>query len=261
MASDERDRLFLERLGTNLHPVAFGCCDWVHPAVFRPLEGMEKQFDAVMVARWWMMKRHHALFRAVRGPDDPSFRLALVGRRLRISPEGPTIRALLDAYGIARQVTIYEELTQDDLNVVLNTAKVNVLLSRHEGCNRALFEGFFAGVPGLALERNVGIRKLYITPTTGRLVAERDFGLALTHFRTHWREYAPRPWAEKSIGAEVTLAKLNALLREWALARGEDWSVDAVGKYNAPRLRYYPDAAVGRGFPTMTELITRYPCA
>lgn len=178
---------------------------------------------------------------------------------MRISAEGAAIRSLIDSYGIAAQVTLYEELTQADVNVVLNQSKVNVLLSRHEGSNRSLFEGFFAGVPGLALEDNVGVRKAYFTPQTGRLVAERDLGAALAYFRVHWREFAPRHWAEKNIAPAVTTAKLNAVLQASARQRGEEWTSDAVAKCNAPRLRYYPDAEVAHGFPTMTELAAQYP--
>lgn len=104
------------------------------------------------------------------------------------------------------------------------------------------------------------LKVAYFTPETGKLVAERDLGAALSYFRTHWREFAPRPWAEKSIAPEVTTAKLNAVLRAWARQRGEEWTGDAVAKYNAPRLRYYPDSEVAHGFPTTTELVAQYPC-
>jgi glycosyltransferase involved in cell wall biosynthesis len=256
METDYRDRRFLESLGANLYPVTMGTSDWIDPDIFRPLAGVEKAFDAVMVARWSVIKRHDALFRAVRSLKDPSYRLALIGRRLAISAEGPAIRSLLDHYGIAAHVTIFEELDQDGVNLVLNQSKLNVLLSRHEGSNRSLFEGFFAGVPGLALENNVGIPKEYFTPETGRLVAEHEFAAALSYFRAHWHEFAPHAWAHRNIAPDVTTAKLNALLRTWAREDGEEWTSNTVAK--CTRLRYYPGPEVARGFPTILELVARY---
>jgi glycosyltransferase involved in cell wall biosynthesis len=256
METDHRDRQFLEHLGANLHPVFMGTSDWIDPAIFRPLGDVEKLFDAVMVARWSVVKRYDALFRIVRSMGDPSFRMALIGRRLAISTDGPAIRSLLDHHGIARQVTIFEELAQEDVNVVLNQSKVNVLLSRHEGSNKSLFEGFFAGVPGLALENNVGIPKTYFTPETGRLVAEHEFAAALSYFRTHWREFAPHSWAQRNIAPEVTTARLNAVLRTWAQEDGEEWTSDAVAK--CTRLRYYPGPEVARALPTIKDILAQY---
>jgi hypothetical protein len=103
---------------------------------------------------------------------------------------------------------------------------VNVLLSRHEGSNKSLFEGFFAGVPGLALKNHVGIPKAYFTPETGKLVAEHEFAAALAYFRSHWREFSPHAWAQRNIAPDVTAAKLNTLLQRWAREQGTQVAQD-----------------------------------
>ena len=68
----------------------------------------------------------------------------------------------------------------------LNQSRVNLLLSRQEGSNRSLFEGFFAGVPGLALRNNIGIPKGHFNSETGRLIGEGELAGALLDFREHW---------------------------------------------------------------------------
>ncbi len=171
-ATEKRDFQFLEGLGSNLIPVPLGISNWVNPSVFRPLEGVEKRYDAVMVAWWWIFKRHHALFRVLRDLDDPSFKVALVGPPW--PAERKEVELLVDAYGVGANVTLFGRLPHEEVNMVLNQSKVNILLSRQEGANRSLFEGFFAGVPGLALKNIVGIRKDYFNAQTGRLVDEKD---------------------------------------------------------------------------------------
>src|SRR5262249_14857270 len=70
------DHRLLDHLECNLYPIPIGPADWVDPRVFRPLEAQAKQFDAVMPARWSLMKRHHVLFRTLRRIGDPSLRVA-----------------------------------------------------------------------------------------------------------------------------------------------------------------------------------------
>ena len=255
MAVEERDRRFLQRLGANLVPIALGSGDWVNPSVFRPIEGQAKEYHAVMVATWLPFKRHQVLFRALGAMNDRSFRVALVS----YSPENrEEVEALIDAYGVRDNIDVFEGVAQEEVNAVLNRSKVNIVLSLQEGGNRALFEGFFAGVPGLALRCNVGIAKDYFTPTTGRLVRERDLVSELLWFREHWREFDPRAWATANITPEITTAKLNSLLEQMAVERGEAWTTDHVVKCNAPNCVYYPDACAGEGLPSMSDILSRY---
>ena len=255
MATEKRDYQFLERLGSNLIPVRYGDSDWVNPSIFYPIEGQKKKYDAVMVSSWLSFKRHHVLFRTLRNLKDPSFRVALASHMSRNREE---IELLIDAYGVRDNLDVFEGLSQKEVNEILNQSRVNLLLSLQEGGNRSLFEGFFAGVPGLALENNVGLQKDYFTPQTGKLISEKDLVPQLLYFREHWSDFDPRPWAEANISPEVTTAKLNELLKKLALERGEEWTVDLAAKCNSPNLAYYPDESAGEGFPSMEDIIVRY---
>ena len=256
MATESRDYRFLKRLGTNLIPIDVGASNWVNPAVFRPLEGATKEFDAVMVARWVLPKRHHVLFRAVRALQDRSIRVALAAHPW--NSRRKEIELLLEAYGIRSQVTLFEGLTPQGVNDVLNRSKVNLLLSRQEGSNRALFEGFFAGVPGLVIRETVGICRSYINRKTGRFCEERDLGRQLLDFRRNYRAYAPRAWSLEHIAPEITTRRLDEVLRKQAIRQGESWTESLVAKCNCPGLRYYPDERLTRDLPSMEQIVERY---
>jgi hypothetical protein len=254
------DYRFLKHLQSNLHPIAAGPGDWVDPRIFRPLETQVKQYDAVMVARWSLDKRHHALFRTIRAINDPSFRLALLANNV-FGVDRASILRMIDRSRLGKQITVFEDLPSVEVNVVLNQSKVNVLLSRQEGGNRALFEGFFAGIPGLAFSNHVGIPTTHFVPKTGRLITPGELSNALLYFRDHWKEFEPRPWALANIAPEVTTSKLNSALKELARQRGEPWTQDIVAKCNAPDVRYYPEERVGDGFCTANELMACFPRA
>jgi glycosyltransferase involved in cell wall biosynthesis len=255
MATEKRDYEFLKALGTNLIPVSFGFSDWVNPLIFRRLDHQEKKYDAVYVGSWLKFKRHHILFRALYELKDPSFKVALVSR----SPDNrEEIELLIDAYSVRDNVTLFEQISPEDVNKILNQSKVNLLLSLQEGSNRALFEGFFAGVPGLALKNNIGIPKDYFNSQTGKLIKEKDLKSQLLYFRENWNEFNPRPWAETNITPEITISKLNEHLKYLAYQRREEWTRDLVAKCNAPDLEYYPNEIVGRGLPTFDDILVRY---
>jgi glycosyltransferase involved in cell wall biosynthesis len=256
MAADTRDYEFVKRLGTNLIPVEFGASAWVDPSVFRPLGGGKKIFDAIMVARWHIVKRHHVLFRAICNLKDPSFKVALVAPSLYSNRK--EIEILIHSYGIGNNITLFENLSPEEVNTVLNRSKVNLLLSLQEGSNRSLVEGFFAGVPGLALKNIVGFRKDYLTPRTGKLIEEKNLCSELLYFRENWSEYDPRSWAEENITPDITTSKLNRVLKDLAYQRGEEWTVDLVAKCNCPNLRYYPDVKTGIGLPSVDHLLLTY---
>jgi glycosyltransferase involved in cell wall biosynthesis len=258
MSPCRADLQFLERLNSNLRPTPTGASDWVDPRVFRPLDGQDKRFDAVMVARWTLLKRHHLLFRALNRVGDRSYRVALVASNIAGDSDRRTILSMIDEYRLADQITVFEDLEPSRVNEILNQSKVNLLLSRQEGSNRSLFEGFFAGIPGLAFANNIGIPITHFTPQTGRLIAEHDLPGALLYFREHWAQFDPRPWALANIAPEVTTARLNLLLRQLAQQRHEPWTQDIACKTNGPELLYYPDESEGHGFATIDDLVAQY---
>jgi len=206
------DHDFLEHLRSNLLPIELGAGDWVDPLVFRSLPGETKRFDMVMIARWHSSKRHDLLLRAIREIADPGFRVALVALRKERSEREEILMAVASS-GLRKQIEILEDLAPGDVNLVLNQSKVNVLLSRQEGANRGLFEGFFAGVPGLAFRNHVGIRMEHFLPETGRLIRPSALAAELIYFREHWHEFNPRPWALSHIAPEISSCRLNEFLR------------------------------------------------
>jgi len=255
------DRRFLERLNTNLTPIELGPGDWVDPHVFTPLAGEPKLYDVVMVARWNWMKRHDLLLDALRRIGDPGFRVALVAANISQDSDRQRILAAIEVSGLRRQIEIFEDIPADEVNRVLNQSKVNLLLSRQEGGNRALFEGFFAGVPGLALRHHIGIRTEHFLPETGRLIDRDELAPALLYFREHWREFNPRQWALWHISPEHSTRRLNEFLIQHAQRRGECWTRDIVMKCNKPGLQYYPDDSAAQGLPAMDEILEQFPVA
>jgi glycosyltransferase involved in cell wall biosynthesis len=255
MATEDRDTEFLNRLNTNLIPVPFGASDWVDPELFYPLSGEAKAYDAFMIANWLPLKRHHVLFRAIAELGDPSYKLALAGNAWKSARAD--LEHLIDFYGLRSQIQVFDSLPAAEVNRVLNRAKLNVLMTRREGSNRSLFEGFLANVPGLALRNVIGPRKEYFTPQTGRLVDEKELPRALEWFRDHWTEFSPREWALANIAPAVTTRKLNELLKAHAAQRGESWSTDIVVKVNRPEVTYF-ERQSAEILPAMADIISTF---
>ena len=240
-ATEQKDFAFLKRLDSNLIPVEFGSSDWTDDRVFRPL-GLKKEFDCVMVAAWNDVKRHHVLFRALRSINDPSYRVALLGDTWNLTLGD--IEAMVDFLGVRRNITFFHGLDRPGVNELLNKSKVNVLLSLREGSNKSIFEGFFADVPGIVLKNNLGVNKNYINEHTGRFVDERELADVLQWFRTEYRGFHPRVWAEKNISCLVTTRKLEEVLKEISRKLGEPWTRPLAVKVNIGSYPEYYDKDV-----------------
>lgn len=250
------DYQFLQRLKTNLVPVSIGASDWAHPEIFHPIEGVHKVYDAVMVAGWAIYKRHHVLFRALKHLRRTSIKVAIVGFEWEGSRE--EIEQLIDLYGVRKHLDIYQSLSPQEVNVILNRSKVNLILTLREGANKSIFEGFFANVPGIILRNNIGINKTHINDLTGKLIQEKELPQVLLWFREHYREFRPREWALRNISPQASTQKLNAILRDIAYEHGEPWTRDIVAKSNCPNPTYYPDSSVALGFPTVDDILNQY---
>jgi len=245
-SSEIRDFDFLNRLESNFIPVDFGASDWNDDRVFIDL-GMEKTYDCCYVAMWNDVKRHHALFRAVAGIGDPSYKVALAGSSWNMSTQD--IRDLAAYYGIDENIVILEGYRHPRIREVYNQSKVQVLMSIREGSNKTIFEGFFCNVPGIVLANNVGVNKTYVNEQTGRLIDEKDLTETLIWFREHYRAFQPRQWALDNISCRVTTAKLERLLSETARSRGEKWKKPIAVKVNRGSFPRYYDS--GEEFPQL----------
>ncbi len=226
----------LRATGLPLVPIALGSQDWVDPEVFRPLPGVRKDYDLVMIATYQRLKRHDVLFRALRRLRPRRLKVAIIGRTWERTR--PDFEAMMRRYGVLEDCTIFQQLTPEQVNEVLNRSKVNVLLSRAEGGNKGLMEGFAANVPCVVFRHMMGHRQSDINPMTGRLAEDDELADVLLDVIANQERYHSREWLLANSGYRNSSQKLNALLREEALRRGEPWTTDIVPKLNRPNLEY-----------------------
>lgn len=211
-ASDAGDRDLLALVGSGLVPVSFGSSDWVDMTAFHPLEEVPKIYDVIYVANYNSIKRPYAFIRALFAlkKKGVSLKAALVCSKWGDCRDETL--DLIDHYGLTQQIDLFESIPQREINLLLNKSKVNLLLSLKEGSNRSLFEGFFAGTPGIVLRENVGVNKDYFNKSTGLCIQEKSLKNSLIHFSTHWEEYDPATWARESIAPEITTLKLKEVV-------------------------------------------------
>lgn len=236
---EKLDYDFLQRLNSNLIPIEIGASNWVDDRTFNDL-GLKKEYDCVMVSHFGDLKRHFVLFDALRTINDPSFRVCLIGEPWG----GRTREDLLDLaryYGVAQCLDIYQLVSAEEVNRLLNLSKVNILLSRKEGANRSIFEGLFANVPGIVLKSNCGVNKNYINEYSGRLIEDDGLAEALIWFRSNPTTIQPRKWALNNISCQISTRRLEEMLQGIAKDMGNKWTGKLTTKVNRPEFEYYDE--------------------
>ena len=242
-ATELLDRIALNALTTNLVPLSFGASDWVNYNSYYELD-LDKQYDSIYVANTSHIKRIIRYIKAIKKiseNSDPDYKGCLVCASWGGKQE--IIRSIPEYFGIESNIEIHFSLNRESLNKVINSSKVNILLSYKEGSNRSLFESMFANVPVICIAENIGVNKCYINEHTGLLLSDRFLEDGLLHMKDSWKKYQPKKWARANISPEKTTEKLLAVLE----ARGDLHDSSQVYiKTNNPECSYlnYPDIKI-----------------
>jgi glycosyltransferase involved in cell wall biosynthesis len=233
------DYAWFQSLETNVRPIRLGSGEWVDPTLFQKPEGVEREYDVVMVAAWDPLKRHEVLFRAlqdIRARTGRRLKTALIGYEMSWKQE--RIEQLVRDHGLEDDCTFFQLIPQAEVARLVAASGVSVLFSLQEGANRAVYESLFCDTPVVVSREHKGINLDHVNAATGLLADDDGVAAALFSVLDDRERFTPRAWAEQNIGFHVARRLLNERLRESAMAAGRPWTRDIVGKKNAPSQRY-----------------------
>lgn len=236
----------------NVRPIPVMASDLTDPAMFDPVPHARRGIDLLMVAHFAHWKRHWLLFEALkRMPRD--LNVVLIGR----NADGRTERHLLDdarARGVRQDLTVLKNLEIDEVARHQCDAKVSLAFSKREGACISVAESLFADSPvAMMHDAHMGSRT-YINAATGRFVRRAGLHRVLLDMIGGSDRFRPREWAAANISAERTSRRLNALLREHALASGRPWTRDIVPLCRRYVPRYLNDSDRLRMQPALKRL-------
>ena len=231
------DAWFARRCFKGLVASRLGPGDWVDTRVFRPLAGAALEYDLIVVAAWQPLKRHRDVLDAVSTLRSVPLRLLLVGYPWRGFAR-TDIERMIRRRGLQRQCTVMERVPPPEVNRMLNSCRVQVLMTKKEGHSKALYEGFHAGVPCIVRQGIEGIRREDIGTKTGVYATVRSLPKTILAMLEARRSFDPASWAAEHTGYALATRRLNSEIRTIAESLGEDWTEDIVQKTNRPNLQY-----------------------
>ena len=249
---EPRDIEFLRRFRSNLIPVPIAANWWVDHRVFRPLPSASRDADVLINSAWARFKRHEAVFSAVAGLRRKGHRLALILVGYAMDMTRDDVFDLAKRHGIANQIEMFERLQPEQVNEQLNRVRVNLVWSRREGSNRAIIEGFAAGVPGiLRAGFNYGHEYPFMNPATGSYATDRNLASTLTKLISNYDEYDPRAWVVQNMSPQVATRMLDEAIARYAVAAGEKWTMKqmAVKVTSLDSMAYWDETARERFDP------------
>jgi len=223
LISNRSDLDVLPRVSANYRIVPLMASHWVNPDLFQPLPFDQRDVDLVMVASFGKVKRHHALFTALRRMPA-SFRILLIGQDQE-ARTAETIRAEARC-GVQDRFTLLSNQSYGEVLRAFCRSRASVILSRQEGSCVVVAESLFADTPAALLRgAEIGSRD-FINDATGHFLDEGRLGEQLTEFVKSAPHYRARRWAEANISCWHSSHRLNDVLRVSALAGGQDWTQD-----------------------------------
>lgn len=241
---EPRDFMFIKTLKSNLIPVPLGTNCWVDNRIFKPLDGISKNFDLIMVANWAAFKRHYQIFRTL----NKIKKYRKYGRRLNMiligySQLGRTkddVYKEAKYYNVEKQLELIENISQEEVNYYFNCSKVGILWSRKEGGNQSIIEGMFSGVPFIVRKgHNYGFKYDYINKYTGIYSSEQELPNKMLYMVDYYQKFSPNPWVTEHMSCQRSTAILNDMIKKVAVNKGENWTKDICIKVDTPGFSYW----------------------
>ncbi|OVE82313.1 hypothetical protein BVY04_01335 [bacterium M21] len=244
LISNERDMQYFPSMSPDYVPVELYASSWVQPETFTPMPFETKDIDLIVISNFGLYKRHFELFKALREMPVP-LKVVCVGQ----ANGGRSAEVLMNeaaAYGVADRIDLRESVSNEELLDLLCRAKTSAIFSRREGSCVVVVESMFADTPiGLFEDAGIG-SKVFINEQTGRLLSHRNLADDLYEFVQMAQGYSPRKWVmENGVSCHGSTTKLNAFLKEFALAEGAEWAQDIYAQHWRPNpLVIDPDEAL-----------------
>ncbi|MCX8157196.1 MAG: glycosyltransferase [Verrucomicrobiae bacterium] len=255
--SHPADAQWLPHLSPRYRVVPLMPSHWVNPEAFAPRPKSERDLHLVMVANFAEFKRHLVFFHALRRlPRD--WRVVLIGQR-EGGRTAKDIQAEAAAFGVADRFTLRESVAHAEVCDTLCRARASVVLSRREGACVVVAESLFADTPvGLIKGAHIGSGQ-FLNPQTGRWLKEDRLAEDLRRLVEEAHTCQPRAWAlAAKITCQDSSRQLNELVRQQALADGQEWTGDLAPMQWRPNPALVSAADAERLAPACKALAARY---
>jgi Glycosyl transferases group 1 len=256
-SSEPVDFRFVDSLFSNLWPVDVGPNGWVDQRIFFPIDEVEKTFDIIMVSIWADVKRHYHLFESLSKSSNDNIKIALVGKPWPKSMED--IKDEARYYGVIDNITFYENISQAELNIILNKSKTYLLLSKKEGTNKSIIEALNSDVPVFILEGfNYGYKYPFINPKTGGFI-KKDGLVEFINRHGEYRkaQFKPSEWILANMTPFLSTKKIIKIIERIEKERSLKINKDLAVKVNIPELDYW-DSNLWKKYETYYKKLSSY---
>jgi hypothetical protein len=251
------DYSFIDSLSLNLWPVDVGANCWVDQRIFFPIEEYEKEFDIIMVSIWADFKRHYHLFESLSKSLNDDIKIALVGKPWPKSLED--IKDEARYYKVIDKITFFENISQEELNDILNKSKTYLLLSKKEGTNKSIIEAMNSDVPVFILEGfNYGYKYPFINPKTGGFI-KKDGLVEFINRHGEYRksQFKPSEWIRANITPFISTKKIIDTIKRIEKELPLNINKNLAVKINVPELDYW-DSELWKIYETHYKKLANY---
>jgi hypothetical protein len=203
------------------------------------VENEVRDYDVVMVANWGIYKNHRKLFLALENLTIKTrLKVALIG----FPWANRTKDNILDEFNRAVrknksliELIIHENIPHNEVLRILSHAKMIVLLSYKEGCNKGITEAFVCNTPAIVYDRMIGGALEKINEKTGVVSSFEELPRSIDRMLKEYATFEPRKYYLENSGSLKSTSKLNNIIK---LHSNEKWVTDIDPKINEPGLGY-----------------------
>ncbi len=208
--------------------------DFVDTDLFHPLN-IPKIYTGIQIAAWPAFKRHELFVRAAALlPQERFIKFGHFWQKSRWfdrNSEAVRRRKIIRlAHRLHASIDFPGEADASEVNRLVNTAKMGILTSEHEGLSRFKMECLSADIPVLVPEDAGPATTRHINEKTGMLFkpTPEDLAEAIRYVEDHLGSFSPRAYVLEKTGMKNSLVMLRGALQILAKKDGSDRSYEEI---------------------------------
>ncbi|MCL4392497.1 glycosyltransferase [Patescibacteria group bacterium] len=215
-------------------PLVLADGDFVDTDLFHPLN-IPKIYTGIQIAAWPAFKRHELFVRAAALlPQERFIKFGHFWQKSRWfdrNSEAVRRRKIIRlAHRLHASIDFPGEADASEVNRLVNTAKMGILTSEHEGLSRFKMECLSADIPVLVPEDAGPATTRHINEKTGMLFkpTPEDLAEAIRYVEDHLGSFSPRAYVLEKTGMKNSLVMLRGALQILAKKDGSDRSYEEI---------------------------------
>ena len=218
--------------------------EFIDENIYRPLPDVEKKYDVLFNATWWLVKRQNLLIDAIKYAKAVGKPFSVLWYGYHWRPDGIKLEESIKGVVASNQLPVtFAETCWDaeENNRRYNSCRMAIICSTHESGPRVMSEAMLANIPYLTTRDTYGGSPSYMNGVNGLVFDPHPEALcdAVWSVLANPNKFMPRLWALDNMCKTVGISRTREALARLEVKNG--WTINKDIDYDGNTRGGWPE--------------------